>query len=77
MSNMVTLWTLLNDLFRALSSFVTYLVAFEAHLGVTIKRLVGVLPAKNATPTLCFIWTLSRHMPELFAVSTLYCGVSF
>ena len=61
--------------FFTLTCHVANLVAFETKLRVTFERIMRILPTENTFIPTAFIWTLSRHVAKLLAISTLDCGV--
>ena len=72
MANLATEQTFHYILHRALAGFVTYLIAFEAKLCITIEWVMGVTTTENTIQSNSFIRTFSSHMSKLLTVPALY-----
>ena len=63
--------------FFAIACFVAKFITLETKLFCALKRIVVVFSAKNTIESRSIIWTLSCHVTEFFASTTLYCNVLF
>ncbi len=72
MPNLATKRALHDISLGALACLVPHLIAFEAQLGIAIKRVMGILAAENAIRATPLIGTLLRHVTELLAITALY-----
>lgn len=72
MANLSTEEALHDVCLLAFIRFVTDLVALEAELLIAVKRVMGVLAAKNAVHAFPLIRTFSCKVPELLAVAAFY-----
>lgn len=68
--NLAAHQTLDHVLLCALARLVAHLIALKTQLGITLMRLVTVAPTQNAIQPAALIWTLLRHVAELFAIAT-------
>ena len=69
MANLTTRQTLNNISFLTLISLMPHPITLETKLLATFKTLMCVLSAKDASLLWSFIWTVSCHVAEFFAVS--------